>query len=69
MLWNFEKKKLEMCHFLQADEVWICVYIVMRWPDFTEGIPMVPSNFYPSLKQLDFKMVFFKKKWEGFVDV
>ena len=46
------------------------MYIFMRLPDVIGGIPGVPSNFYPSLKTLAFKVVFslHEKKGEVFVD-
>ena len=42
----------------------------MRCGDFPGGIPGVPSNFYPSLERLLFKVVFslYEKKGEVFVD-
>ena len=52
------KKKSEKCHCCQQMKFeFVCIF--MRWPDFTGGIPVVPSNFYPSLEQLSFKVVFF----------
>ena len=46
----------------------MCIF--MRCPDFTGGIPVVPSNFYPSQKILTLMGLFFlyKKKEEGLVD-
>ena len=46
----------------------MCIF--MRCPDFTGGIPVVPSNFYPSRNSPTFEVLFFwyKKKEEGSVD-
>ena len=69
MLWESWKKKIEKGHFChQGRFEFVCIF--MRCPDFTGGIPVVPSNFYPSQKISTFKGLFFwyKKKEEGFVD-
>ena len=46
------------------------MFIFMHPADVTGGIPGVPSNFYPSLERLMFKVVFslHEKKGEVFVD-
>ena len=46
------------------------MFIFMHPPDVIGGIPGVPSNFYPSLERLTFKVVFslHEKKGEVFVD-
>ena len=61
--------KFELGHFCQEGRFEF-VFIFMHPPDVIGGIPGVPSNFYPSLERLLFKVVFslHEKKGEVFVD-
>ena len=67
---NLEKRSLNWVIFARKGGLNLCIYIFMHLPDVIGGIPGVPSNFYPSLERLLFKVVFslHEKKGEVFVD-
>ena len=69
VLLNASKKKFELGHFCLQGRFEF-EWIFMRHSNVIGGIPGVPSNFYPSLERLLFKVVFslHEKKGEVFVD-